>query len=135
MVLSTVDPDGRPSARFVLLKGVDARGFVFFTNLESRKAKALAAHPHAALTVYWPPQTQVRIEGRVERGGRRRGGRGTSRPGRAARRSAPGRRRRAPSRLARDLDERVREVEARFDGGDRAAPAVLERLPGDPLDD
>jgi pyridoxamine 5'-phosphate oxidase len=66
MVLSTVDPDGRPSGRFVLLKGVDARGFVFYTNLESRKAKALAAHPHAALTVYWPPQTQVRIEGRVE---------------------------------------------------------------------
>ena len=67
MVLSTVDPDGRPSARFVLLKGVDARGFVFYTNLDSRKAKALDAHPHAALTVYWPPQTQVRIEGRVER--------------------------------------------------------------------
>jgi pyridoxamine 5'-phosphate oxidase len=67
MVLSTVDPDGLPSARFVLLKGVDARGFVFYTNLESRKAKALAAHPHAALTVYWPPQTQVRIEGLVER--------------------------------------------------------------------
>ena len=67
MVLSTVDPDGRPSARYVLLKGVDARGFVFYTNLESRKARALAAHPHAALTFYWPPQTQVRIEGAVER--------------------------------------------------------------------
>jgi pyridoxamine 5'-phosphate oxidase len=66
MVLSTVDPDGRPSARFVLLKSVDAHGFVFYTNLESRKAKALAAHPDAALTVYWPPQTQVRVEGRVE---------------------------------------------------------------------
>ena len=67
MVLSTVDPDGRPSARYVLLKGVDDRGFVFYTNVESRKAKALAAHPDAALTFYWPPATQVRIEGSVER--------------------------------------------------------------------
>ena len=67
MVLSTVDPDGRPSARYVLLKGVDVRGFVFYTNLESRKARALEAHPHAALTFYWPPATQVRIEGGVER--------------------------------------------------------------------
>src|SRR5258708_5931729 len=67
MVLSTVDPDGRPSARYVLLKGVDDRGFVFYTNIESRKAKGLAAHPHAALTFYWPPATQVRIEGDVER--------------------------------------------------------------------
>ena len=66
MVLSTVDPDGRPSARYVLLKGVDDRGFVFYTNLESRKAKGLAAHPYAALTFYWPPTTQVRIEGDVE---------------------------------------------------------------------
>jgi pyridoxamine 5'-phosphate oxidase len=67
MVLSTVDPDGRPSARYVLLKGFDARGFVFYTNLESRKARALARHPHAALTFYWPPQTQVRVEGGIER--------------------------------------------------------------------
>jgi pyridoxamine 5'-phosphate oxidase len=67
MVLSTVDPDGRPSARYVLLKGVDDRGFVFYTNMESRKARALDAHPHAALTFYWPPATQVRIEGGVER--------------------------------------------------------------------
>ncbi len=65
-VLSTVDPDGRPSGRYVLLKDFDARGFVFYTNLESRKAKALASYPHAALTFYWPPQTQVRIEGTVE---------------------------------------------------------------------
>ena len=67
MVLSTVDPDGRPSARYVLLKGVDDRGFVFYTNMESRKATALAARPYAALTFYWPPETQIRIEGRVER--------------------------------------------------------------------
>jgi len=66
MVLSTVDADGRPSARYVLLKGVDDRGFVFYTNVGSRKARAMAAHPYAALTFYWPPETQVRIEGDVE---------------------------------------------------------------------
>jgi pyridoxamine 5'-phosphate oxidase len=68
MVLSTVDPDGQPSGRYVLLKAVDARGFVFYTNLESRKARALAANPVAALCFYWPSiDTQVRVEGPVER--------------------------------------------------------------------
>src|SRR5476649_1905258 len=67
MVLSTVDADGRPSGRYVLLKAVDARGFVFFTNLESRKARALTANPQAALCFYWPPlNKQIRVEGRVE---------------------------------------------------------------------
>jgi pyridoxamine 5'-phosphate oxidase len=67
MVLSTVDADGRPSGRYVLLKAVDARGFVFYTNLGSRKARALAACPYAALTFYWPPERQVHVKGRVER--------------------------------------------------------------------
>src|SRR5207248_2901024 len=55
MVLSTVDADGRPSGRFVLLKAVDARGFVFYTNMASRKARELLANPSASLTFYWPP--------------------------------------------------------------------------------
>jgi pyridoxamine 5'-phosphate oxidase len=67
MALSTVDADGRPSGRYVLLKAADQRGFVFYTNFGSRKARALEARPLAALTFYWPPETQVRIEGRVER--------------------------------------------------------------------
>jgi len=67
MVLSTVDAGGRPSGRYVLLKAVDDRGFVFYTNLGSRKSRALAANPLAALTFYWPPDHQVRVEGRVER--------------------------------------------------------------------
>ena len=67
MVLSTVDESGRPSGRYILLKGIDQRGFVFFTNLESRKARALAANSQAALCFYWRPiHKQVRVEGHVE---------------------------------------------------------------------
>lgn len=68
MVLSTVGVDGRPAGRYVLLKEVDRRGFVFYTNVESRKARDLEAHAFAALCFYWPTiDTQVRIEGAVER--------------------------------------------------------------------
>lgn len=68
MVLSTVDADGRPSGRYVLLKAVDQRGFVFYTNVDSRKARALNANPSASLCFYWAPlDKQIRIEGRVER--------------------------------------------------------------------
>ena len=66
--LATADKDGRPSARVVLLKGVDERGFIFFTNYESRKGKELAENPHASLVFYWPDQErQVCIAGRVTR--------------------------------------------------------------------
>ncbi|MBB4664495.1 pyridoxamine 5'-phosphate oxidase [Conexibacter arvalis] len=68
MTLATVDAAGRPSARTVLLKGVDDRGFQFFTNYESRKAGELAANPHAALVFLWIPlERQVRIAGDVVR--------------------------------------------------------------------
>jgi pyridoxamine 5'-phosphate oxidase len=68
MTLATADASGRPSARIVLLKGCDERGFVFFTNYGSRKARELAANPYAALLFYWPAlDRQVRVEGTVER--------------------------------------------------------------------
>ncbi len=68
MCLSTADPDGLPSGRWVLLKGFDEYGFVFFTNLESAKGKSLKKRPAAALTFYWEVLgRQVRIRGRVEK--------------------------------------------------------------------
>jgi len=66
MTLATVDARGYPSARIVLIKGVDERGFVFFTNYESRKGQDLTANPHASLLFYWIElERQVRIEGTV----------------------------------------------------------------------
>lgn len=69
MTLATATPDGAPSARMVLLKGVDERGFVFFTNYESRKGRELAENPRAALVFHWPqsPRRQVLVTGTVER--------------------------------------------------------------------
>jgi len=66
MTLATVSADGIPSSRTVLLKGVDARGFIFFTNYESRKGRELAANPRAALTFFWPElERQVCVAGVV----------------------------------------------------------------------
>jgi pyridoxamine 5'-phosphate oxidase len=68
MVVATAALDAKPSARMVLLRGVDERGFVFFTNYASRKGKELKDNPFAALVFFWQPlHRQIRIEGRVER--------------------------------------------------------------------
>jgi pyridoxamine 5'-phosphate oxidase len=68
MTLATVDPDGAPAARIVLLKGFDTAGFRFYTNYASRKGTALAADPRAALVFWWEPlERQVRITGRAAR--------------------------------------------------------------------
>jgi len=68
MTLATVDTSGAPSARIVLLKGFDQRGFVFFTNYSSRKGRELLANPRAALCFFWESlERQVRIEGTVEK--------------------------------------------------------------------
>jgi pyridoxamine 5'-phosphate oxidase len=67
VVLATADADGRPSARYVLVRSVDARGFAFFTNFESRKGADLAGNPRAALCFGWLTLArQVRVEGAVE---------------------------------------------------------------------
>ena len=68
MALATVDADGLPNVRMVLLKGVDERGFVFYTNFESRKGRELAAQPKAALSFHWKSLARaVRVRGPVER--------------------------------------------------------------------
>ncbi|MDQ2602402.1 pyridoxamine 5'-phosphate oxidase, partial [Pseudomonas aeruginosa] len=68
MTLATVDVDGYPHCRILLLKGLDERGFTFFTNYESAKGRQLAANPRAAMTFFWPAlERQVRIEGSVEK--------------------------------------------------------------------
>jgi pyridoxamine 5'-phosphate oxidase len=68
MTLATCTPEGVPSARIVLLKGFDERGFTFFSNYDSRKGRELAANPAAALVFFWPElERQVRVEGRVGR--------------------------------------------------------------------
>ncbi len=65
--LTTASEVGRPSSRMVLLKGFDERGFVFYSNRESRKARQIMGNPYAALCFYWPWITeQVRVEGRIE---------------------------------------------------------------------
>jgi pyridoxamine 5'-phosphate oxidase len=66
MTLATVDADGRPHCRVLLLKGLDAQGFTFFSNYESAKGQQMIARPFAAMTFFWPTlERQVRIEGRV----------------------------------------------------------------------
>ena len=68
MALATATPEGRPSVRIVLLRGIDERGFTFFTNYESRKARELDSNPYASLVFFWQGlERQVRIEGQVER--------------------------------------------------------------------
>jgi pyridoxamine 5'-phosphate oxidase len=68
MALATVGPDGAPSVRMVLCRGIDARGVRFFTNYESRKGRELEKEPRASAVIFWAPlQRQVRVEGRIVR--------------------------------------------------------------------
>lgn len=123
MTVSTATPDGKPSARLVLLKGVDERGFTFFTNYESRKAAELARNPHVALTFHWPIlQRQVRVEGRARRISEEESYAYFKTRGRGSQIGA------WASHQSRVLDDRatlearVREMEERFDGRDVPLP-------------
>jgi pyridoxamine 5'-phosphate oxidase len=117
VVLATTDTAGRPSARLVLLRGVDARGFVFFTNYHSRKGRELTANPHAALCFHWVSlDEQIRIEGSVERvSGEESDAYFASRPrGSQLGAWASEQSQVLPSRET--LEERYREIERRFEG-------------------
>jgi pyridoxamine 5'-phosphate oxidase len=124
VVLATTDEHGQPSARLVLLRGIDQRGFVFFTNYNSRKGRELEGNPRAALCIHWPTlDEQIRIEGSVSRvsdaesdeyfAGRPRG----SQLGAWASEQSQV----LPSRET--LEERYREIERRFEGRQVERPA------------
>jgi pyridoxamine 5'-phosphate oxidase len=123
MTLATTTPDGRPSARVVLLKGYDERGFVFYTNYEGRKAHELEANPLCALLFYWGElERQVRIEGRASRlSGEESDAYFTSRP----RGNRLGAWASEQSRSVEDrsvLEERLRALEAEYEGHEIPRP-------------
>lgn len=132
MALATASADGAPSARMVLLKGADWRGFVFFTNLESRKGSELAENPRAALVVYWQPLgRQVRVEGRVERVSREEAAAYWETRPLSSRRSAAASPQSRPVESRAWLEARAAEVEAEpplppFWGGYRVVPETVE---------
>jgi pyridoxamine 5'-phosphate oxidase len=137
MTLATATPTGHPSARVVLLKGFDERGFVFYTSYEGRKARELEINPYCALVFYWGElERQVRVEGRVERvseeesnayfEGRPRGGQLGAWASEQSR----------PIKSRDALEVRLRELEAEYEGrevprppfwgGYRVEPEVIE---------
>jgi pyridoxamine 5'-phosphate oxidase len=143
MTLATATPEGHPSARIVLLKGVDERGFVFFTSYESRKGREIEANPHVALAFFWPElERQVRVTGLARRVATSESEayfhsrpRGSQLGAWASMQSAV-----IPDRDA--LDERLAEVEERFPegvvplppfwGGYRVEPETIEFWQGRP---
>ena len=136
MTLATLAADGAPSARIVYLRGVDARGFLFFSNFESRKGREIAADPRASLVFLWPRlHRQVRVEGTIARASDAESdGYFAGRP-RGSQIGAWASPQSQPLRDRAELEARVREIEARFPGqvprppfwgGYRLAPLALE---------
>jgi pyridoxamine 5'-phosphate oxidase len=144
MTLATADRQGRPAARIVLLKGVDASGFTFFTNYESRKGMHLADNPHAALVFYWAElERQVDVTGHVERVSYEESETywHTRPPG--SRRAAWASRQSEVIQNRAELEERVKRVEERWPddddipipphwGGFRLVPETIEFWQGRP---
>lgn len=142
MALATATPDGRPSVRIVLLKGIDEDGIRFFTNYESRKGRELDANPRAAATLYWQPLYRAaRLEGPVERlTAAESDAYFASRP-RGAQVGAWASAQGSVLQSREELDERVAEIEARFPdrvprpdhwGGYRLRPDAVELWQGRP---
>ena len=123
MLLSTVSTDGRPSARYVLLRGVDERGFHFYTNYESDKARDLAANPAAALTFGWLSlHRQVRVSGTTERLAPADSDAYFATRPRGARVGAWASPQSQPIESREQLERRVADIEARFPGDDVPRP-------------
>ncbi|MEP7223340.1 MAG: pyridoxamine 5'-phosphate oxidase [Actinomycetota bacterium] len=117
MTLATADEEGRPSARVVLLRGIDERGLAFFTNLTSRKADELRQNPHAAIVLHWwELGRQVRVEGAVVEVSDEESSAYWKRRPRASQIAGWASPQSQPLADPSDLDARVAEVEERFDG-------------------
>jgi pyridoxamine 5'-phosphate oxidase len=142
MALATATPDGRPSVRIVLMKGIDDEGIRFFTNYESRKGRELDANPRAAATIYWQPLYRAaRLEGPVERLTPEESDAYFSSRPRGAQIGAWASAQGSVLGSRDELDERVAEVEARFPdeiprpdhwGGYRLRPDAVELWRGRP---
>ena len=120
MTLATATPDGRPTARVVLLKGLDDNGFVFYTNYQSRKGRELAGNPHAALAFFWPAfERQVNVTGVVSKVDRAAAeSYFQSRP-RESQVSAWASKQSEPVASRDVLEAAVREVEKQFEGQEK----------------
>lgn len=141
--LATADADGTPSVRMLLLKDVDEHGFVFYTNLESRKAGELATNPRAAMNFHWAPMERVvRVEGRVTRVPDADADAYFATRARGSQLGAWASRQSRPLAHPAELDERVLEFDRKFAGrevprpahwsGFRLAPTVIEFWHGRP---
>ena len=123
MTLATATRDGRPSARMLLLKGVDERGFVFYTNLGSRKARELTENPVAALCFFWAAQeTQVRVEGPVEPVSDAEADEYFASRPRGSQEGAWASRQSEPLAAREELEARLREVAERYAGREVPRP-------------
>jgi pyridoxamine 5'-phosphate oxidase len=123
MVLATSTLDGTPSARTVLLKGTDQRGLVFYTNYESQKGREISENPRAAAVFYWQPMgQQVRVAGEVERVTQEESYTYFSSRHRGSRLGAWASRQSEPLETRQELLDRVRDIDARYSGGDIPLP-------------
>ena len=141
--LATVGENGQPSVRMVLLKHVDDAGFVFYTNLESRKARELATNQRAAMNFHWAPmERQVRVEGRIERVSDEEADEYFATRPRGSQIGAWASRQSRPIEREGELEQRVAQYEKEFAGKDvprppfwsgfRLVPAVVEFWHGKP---
>lgn len=117
MILATATPEGRPSARTVLLKGFDERGFVFYTNYGGRKSREIEANPRVALLFYWGElERQVRIEGTAARTSAEESDAYFATRPRGSQLGAWASRQSEPAAGRKELERRLEEVERRFEG-------------------
>lgn len=119
MCLATIGSNGMPSARIMLLKGIDEKGFVFYTNMESRKGDDLSSNPMAALCFYWKELSkQIRVEGTIEQVSNEEADiYYASRP-RGSRIGAWASKQSRPMENSTELDDRIKEYEKKYEGQD-----------------